>query len=116
MMIVVAHVWQTILQNVQQYGLTFRSGHVHGDEAASSTPMILTILERIHETMFRVLGALLPDMGQMNYGDLVAQGVNAPLSWLMAISYGVFWQALLYVVAMVFLAYLLFVRKEVAQQ
>ncbi len=117
LVVVVAHVWQSILGMVRSYGLGFSGagGHSHGGEAAEPS-QVLRGIERAHEGMFQVLGRLLPDMGEMNFGDMVAMGINAPLGWLFALPYGVFWQTLLYVTIMLLLSYLLFVRKEVAQQ
>lgn len=116
-MVVVAHVWQTVLENVQRYGLQLGGGgHHHGDEAPAATPMLLEMLESIHTFTFRALGAVLPDVSRMSYGDYVARGISAPVGWLFSPSYGTFWQAIIYSAAMIMLAYLLFVRKEVARQ
>jgi hypothetical protein len=114
-MVVVAHVWQTILYNVQRYGLGVGGGHHHHGDPGAGPSAAMVWLERVHEWAFMAMGRLLPNFGQMDFGDRVALGVDAPVDWLLSPSYGVFWQVLVYVAAMLLLAYLLFVRKEVAK-
>jgi hypothetical protein len=105
--VVVCHVWPSMIQQVGRLGFS-DLGIARGSEVDRA-------LSQAYATAFRMAGHILPDFGRMDYGGIVARGLDAPLESLVGVPYGAAWYALLYIAVLVTLGYLIFRRREVAQ-
>ncbi len=105
-LLLVANVWLPIIHSVERYGVL---QSLHLGSATSRQ------LSEAYKTLFGFLGLLLPDMAKLDYGNLVASGVAAPLSALTALPAGALWHVALYSLALVLLGYIFFRLREVAR-
>lgn len=109
-MFLVANVWQIVIQNVQRYGVSLTGSRVFARDAFQKTALLL------YRAAFGFLGTVLPDFDRMECGSQVARGQVVP--WgaaLLAFPDGAAWYAAAYVAAAAMLAYLMFLRREVAR-
>jgi len=105
---IVANAWTAIISNVERYGVSLSGRTVRG--AAGQQVAVF-----MYRVVFGLLGILLPNFDRMDYGDVVARGVSAPVGGLLAVPEGALWYALVYVGATVVLGYLSFSAREVAR-
>jgi len=108
-MFIVANVWPSIIATVQRHGVSLSGRMVH------NTSGFQRLLVGAYRGIFGLLGAILPSFGRLDYGDLLARGVDAPLGALFAVPDGALWYALVYVAATVLIGYLSFSFREVAR-
>ncbi|NLX58861.1 MAG: ABC transporter permease [Phycisphaerae bacterium] len=105
--LVLCHIWQNLVHTVLRHGFS-DIGVTRGGEFDQT-------LSRWYSGMLWVVGHLLPDFDRLDYGGVVAGGVNAPLSALLALPHGAVWHALFYIAALVAIGYLIFRYREVAR-
>ncbi|MBN2582384.1 MAG: ABC transporter permease subunit [Planctomycetes bacterium] len=105
--LVLSHIWPSVVLGARRLGFS-DLGVVRGGEADRT-------ISWLYVNGFRLIGWLLPDFDRMDYGGVVARGIDAPLSMLLAVPHGALWHALLYILAMVALGYLIFRYREVAR-
>lgn len=107
--LLVAYLWQIAVANVHRYGVSLTgSTRPRGD-------VFQTIARYAYDGVFGFLGAVLPDFSRFDRGGEVARGIDIPwIDGLLAFPQSPTWYALLYIAGTVAVAYLLFLRKEVA--
>jgi ABC-2 family transporter len=108
-MLLVAYFWPTTVANVRRYGVSLTgTTHSRGD-------VFQTVVRHVYDGVFGFLGAVLPDFSHFDRGSDVARGIDIPwMEGLLTFPQGPVWYALLYIGGTVAVAYLLFLRKEVA--
>jgi ABC-type transport system involved in multi-copper enzyme maturation permease subunit len=103
-----ASVWALAVSNVRHFGFSFGSGQPAKDGFARA-------MAEVHSTVFIVLGHILPNFDRLDQSEAMVQGQYlSPGTVLLAFPSGAAWYALLYIVAVLVLAYLFFLRREVA--